>query len=55
MGNEYRCKCPACGYRYGVIAISEQDWELCPICGCSKPFHEFVERKIDDRVKEKSH
>jgi len=46
MSGSYQCKCPGCGYRYRVLAISEQDWEICPICGCSQKFSEFVERKL---------
>ena len=50
IGCWYPCKCPACGYRYQVVSRVEQDWEICPKCGYSKPFSEFVERKLNDRV-----
>ena len=50
MAGEYQRKCPDRGYHYQLVSISEQDWEICPICGCSKPFSDFVERKFDARA-----
>jgi len=39
---EYKLKCPRCGYQYKVVTIEPAVWEICPICGLSKPIEEFI-------------